>query len=334
MSHLWSKKVAITASLLLLCACSEPTQSTRSANQISLDQLQLNETTPNDTVTQNTPSIKTEVTNQLVWEIRPQGQAEPVSYLIGTVHAPFAEDYTPPETFWNSLDKTQLFFMEADTDQVAADMQAELPNTINPDQKLQNDLGAEDFAKLQTRLLSIGVPQDIIGILPIIRPWYLSILLSSPPNADSLDPDKIMDVILKQRAQKTGRTIRYLESPREQLQKFQSIPEVELLRLIKEELNKSESQLTSEYQEVFSLYNQGDLKGLEQQGEKARSDSETFYQTIILERNLAWLKTLQPELTKTSCSIAVGTLHILGKEGLIEQLQTLGFDVKPVQYNS
>ena len=319
--------------LLVLAACSEvPTeQNTPIPNQINVDQLQLkdksNATTP-------TTSTKTELTNQLVWEVRPQGKTEPISYLIGTVHAPYAESYSVPTAFIESTAQSKVFFMEADASQAASAMEAELVNTINPDQRLQDDLGAEDFSTLQKRLISEGVPENVIDILPIIKPWYLSIILSSPPQAESIDPNQIMDMVLKAQAEKAGQTIRYFETPRQQLQQYQSIARAELIRLIKAELHKSEANLLNEYQEIFTVYNAGDLTALETQSEKARSDSEAFYQALIVQRNQNWLKTLSVELANQPCTVAVGALHMLGEEGLVAQLQAVGFEVKAVQYNS
>ena len=52
---------------------------------------------------------------------------------------------------------------------------------------------------------------------------------------------------------------------------------------------------------------------------------------LVKDRNNNWMKTLPGLLAKVSQFIAVGALHLAGPDGLIEQLEHLGYTVTPIK---
>ena len=52
---------------------------------------------------------------------------------------------------------------------------------------------------------------------------------------------------------------------------------------------------------------------------------------LVKDRNNNWMKTLLGLLGKESQFIAVGALHLAGPDGLIEQLEHLGYTVTPIK---
>ncbi|MDK2597133.1 TraB/GumN family protein [Pseudoalteromonas obscura] len=53
-------------------------------------------------------------------------------------------------------------------------------------------------------------------------------------------------------------------------------------------------------------------------------------QVLVIERNHTWVRTLLPDMSKTSHFIAVGALHLPKQHGLIELLKAQGFIVKRI----
>lgn len=53
-------------------------------------------------------------------------------------------------------------------------------------------------------------------------------------------------------------------------------------------------------------------------------------QVLVIDRNHTWVRTLAPNMGKTSHFIAVGALHLPKQHGLIELLKAQGFKVKRI----
>lgn len=54
------------------------------------------------------------------------------------------------------------------------------------------------------------------------------------------------------------------------------------------------------------------------------------YSPLLMERNNKWISKLDPALQSQSCFIAVGFKHLFYKQGMIQQLRSLGYTVTPV----
>lgn len=54
------------------------------------------------------------------------------------------------------------------------------------------------------------------------------------------------------------------------------------------------------------------------------------YAPLLLERNIKWIKILNQSLLSNNCFVAVGFRHLFYKQGLIQQLRSLGYVVTPI----
>lgn len=54
------------------------------------------------------------------------------------------------------------------------------------------------------------------------------------------------------------------------------------------------------------------------------------YSPLLLERNTKWIKILDQSLLSNNCFVAVGFRHLFYKQGLIQQLRSLGYLVTPI----
>lgn len=322
--------------LLALAACTADPVTT--VNQNNLDNLALpgqtsasaSPTTPIVLAPSASPATSTHrVSNLLAWEVKPSGQTAPVSYLIGTVHAPFASGYTLPAAFSAKLAASQDFYLEADVDQLTQAMSDVVQQAIDAKQNLQAALGSDYWTKLKARLSEIGlsVPEQALNLF---KPWYVNVMISGAP--DNSDPTTIMDLVLRSQASKAGLSLKYLEAATEQLQDLQAISDAEHLRLIKLNLDQGLARQVSDEQKVFAIYNSGDLPALTSAAEEARTESAEYYQHMVLARNQKWVSQLKTALNSRSSVVAVGSLHMVGQDGLVSQLQAQGFSVTQVKF--
>lgn len=266
--------------------------------------------------------------NILYWRVKAPDTATttgPISYLVGTVHVNFADDYTWPEAFEKALQEAKVLYLEADLSEIEKNPQAVLQKTLDPQQTVAQTLSETEFQGLAERLSTVGVPQ---AVLPLLKPWYVNLLLSAPPEEAVSNPTQVMDNLLQDKAEAAQVKVSYLETALAQFEMMESIPTGEHIRLIREALKQPAALNTEQIQKTIGSYNQGDLSVLEAAEIELQKESPPFYERSLLLRNQAWLKTLIPAMQTQSVMVGVGTLHMVGANGLITQLRAAGFEVE------
>lgn len=267
--------------------------------------------------------------NVLYWRVTPSAtatssEAGPTSYLVGTVHVNLADDYEWPSAFLQAISATETLYLEADTGELEENPQAILEKTLDPQQLVLQTLSDAEYENLAARLSTVGVPG---AVLPLLKPWYVNLLLSAPPEAAVPNPTQVMDNLLKDRAESAQVKVNYLETALAQFDMMDAIPTGEHIRLIRETLSQPATVNAEQMQETIAHYNQGDLSAIEAAEAELKAESLPFYEQSLVQRNQAWLKTLIPAMQTQSVMVGVGTLHMVGPHGLITQLRDAGFEV-------
>jgi uncharacterized protein YbaP (TraB family) len=85
--------------------------------------------------------------------------------------------------------------------------------------------------------------------------------------------------------------------------------------------------------ELIDAWRNGDTAAIARiEDEDLRKDSPTLYQTLIVERNQAWAKTIAERMQQPGVSfVAVGAGHLAGPDSLQEQLRKLGVKTTRIQ---
>lgn len=85
---------------------------------------------------------------------------------------------------------------------------------------------------------------------------------------------------------------------------------------------------------LIAQWRVGDLKSLDKNiGQKMRAEMADGYEALVIERNRKWLPQIETMLTTPEVEmVLVGTLHLSGKDGLLEQLKKAGYKVKPATF--
>lgn len=80
-----------------------------------------------------------------------------------------------------------------------------------------------------------------------------------------------------------------------------------------------------------------EMESISFQTKENEEDIAHYYQVLLFDRNDRWIEMLSPILKENVENdevhfIAVGAFHLVGDQGLVEQLRREGFDVVPVDY--
>ena len=257
----------------------------------------------------------------LLWKIQPDGGA--VSYLFGTMHSDDPQVVNLPAPVQQAFDAATGLVVEVElNEQALVGMAGAL--LLSDGRTLESLVGKALYQRTLTALTAQGMPEFMVARM---KPWAAAVSLMTPPPGNGV----ILDQALYQQALAGGKKIRGLETVDEQMGLFDSLTEHEQLSLLRDTLDNL-ADVERELGEVQAAYLARDLRRLlaisknSMQGSDALL-AERFMKKVIDDRNHRMAQRMQPHLREGRYFIAVGALHLPGKEGLLKLLSERGYHV-------
>ena len=270
---------------------------------------------------------------QLLWKISGKGLKNP-SYLFGTHHL-------IPTSFLDSVPGLFKAFNSCNTvvgEMVTSNIEgtvriqqaAVMPNHI----KISDLLDSEEFALVDKELratlkFSLG---DVAALNPalLLTMYELELYKKQTGYKESIPLDSYFQII----AEEKEREVIGLETVDQQISFLFGSKDMERQADILIESVRNKDKLLKEIVKMNALYKSGavnELVKLAKGSGDAYSLTEEEYVKLVDKRNAAWLTKLPDMMTKSSCFIAVGAMHLGGANGLVKQLQKAGYKVKAVK---
>jgi uncharacterized protein YbaP (TraB family) len=196
-------------------------------------------------------------------------------------------------------------------------------------------IAAADRERIERFIESQGYPAAFAHHL---KPWFLAILSAVPAceaEREALDLPEV-DQFLAQTAKDSGVKVVGLETPGEQLDAIAAMrPEVAgaLLTLAAREPGMNDDlyatlvRLYSESRPAEILPISDAIGGLT---EAERAAQDEFMIGLLVDRNSVMAERAAPLIAAGGAFIAVGALHLTGKDGLIERFRADGYTVTKV----
>ena len=261
----------------------------------------------------------------IFWSI--QKNDEPAGYLLGTIHSedPRVLDFS--EDFLGKLKDNKVFAMELVPDLPTLARLTEYMH-YPPGTTLESVTGIERFKALESALSTHKVPADFISRM---KPWAAMMTLSTPPPKTGF----FMDLSLSLRASGNGLEVVGLETLEQQLSFLEEMPMAMQLSLLDQAIAEY-AQVDEAHDEMVDTYLENNLVNLqalsdEQLESVGKTASDYFLESGIYARNLRMAESLLPHLENSKVFIAVGALHLPGKEGLLNLLRQNGFELNPLE---
>lgn len=278
----------------------------------------------------------TPLQNTFLWKVEKAG--EPTSYLLGTLHlgklnaklpTPIMTAFhqtTAVVTEANMIPESQEIF---EIGMLMMDMQG----------SLSKKLGQTRFNQLGD-LVEPLVPKSALDKM---RPWAaLTLIIYNKPEGYSEQFG--IDMLLTQQAIEYGKRRVFLESIQDGLQVFAGLPEDKVISLIGVTIDHL-SEARQETKALIDLYENNQLnavitlladndKMLKYYPPKDREFWDRWLrQDLLVKRNDKWQVILKKQLASEPTLVAVGALHLVGDNGMIEQFRQMGYKVTPVMPN-
>jgi uncharacterized protein YbaP (TraB family) len=285
------------------------------------------------------PEKKEHGANGFLWKVT-GGKHD--GYLVGTIHFARPEMYPLHPNLERALQEADFVALELDLTKVDQIKTLALVNEramLPEGTTLLDRVDGRDYKKFQEilkkSLLAAGAP-----MLDRYEPWYAAMTLESLPAMKYMSTDGIDQYIAKQ-AHQDGKTVLELESMEAQLDIFDEFSD-ELQKLYFRQTVNNAAAAQEGLEQLLDMWTAGELEQLEAvheqfdaEGDKTMGDLYAEYSEAILgKRNAEMAEKVDHYLRdgeEGTYMIAVGSLHMVGEEGLVSLLEKKGYQVEFVK---
>ncbi len=263
----------------------------------------------------------------LLWKIEKPGQQP--SHIFGTMHVgdPRVVNLAPEVEY--AFINADRFGMEMLLT-LAAEGKIISGSFFNDGRTLKSIMQKDDYRKLLDLLnRRLYMPESMVTNM---RPWAVLVMLMMPRPGDS-DKESALDMMLYRRAAVRKIPLLGLETPEEQLAVFETMSvedQVWMLNRSVEEFNELSEQIPL----MLKAYVNRDLEGLVKLQDKYMYDDseidDIFMHELVDKRNIRMVDRMQDFLAQGNAFIAIGALHLPGKDGVLHLLEQKGYRVSSV----
>ena len=260
-----------------------------------------------------------------MWVVK---DADSTVYLLGTIHL------MKPGVSWRSekldaaLTSSSEYWMEADLEVDPAVLQTYALNFgMDSRKSLASSVGEDNFRRFVELAERYEIPTRDLHQM---RPWLATVVLSHAQMVSlGYDPDLGVDRTLQKESIAAGKAIKPLETAAEQLGFFADLPDPIAADLLIQTLNEVE-----EGEKIIDALQTAWLAGDEKQLQKVafdrmREEAPELFEVLLKRRNDNWVKQIDALLKGSGTQfVAVGAAHLLGKDGLPDQLAKRGYKVQ------
>jgi len=258
----------------------------------------------------------------LLWTISKEGKE--TSYLFGTIHVSDKDVTTLPKIVDKALSDSEQFAMEALPDQ---EQMTAFSRTMffNDGQYLSNFVDAPVYKETKRILSAYGLGPDAVSVM---RPWAAFLLMNYPP-----DQGEALDLVLLTLAKQNGASVAGLETLKEQGDIFSELNLSEQVILLTDTVCHYET-VEEDFVVMKEFYLKRDVGGLYRYAQRYSMNDKPVYKKLmkklIVDRNKLMVNRMQTMLEKGSAFIAIGAMHLTGKEGVLALLEKHGYSVSAI----
>ena len=190
---------------------------------------------------------------------------------------------------------------------------------------LEKQLGPETYSKLVARAQDVGIDP---ALLNRFQPWFAAMtLVQLQLMKMGLAPTAGVEQRFTARAAADKKPIHGLETLREQLGMLAGLPAKQQREFLLYSIADTD-RIAEEVDDLLSAWRRGDTDALAQLLAEGFEQYPDLYRPLTTDRNRRWLGRVEALLDdREDILVVVGTLHLVGKDSLIELLERRGHRV-------
>ena len=259
-----------------------------------------------------------------MWRIERNGRT---GWLVGSIHVLTPDYYPLPESMQKAFLRSATLMEEIDLREMASPEFAAVvqeKGLYGGVQTLESELSRETFRVISERLEKAGLPVEAFQRM---RPWLVGLtLLAAELKKGGFDPAHGLDFHFYEKAPRMGKKFQALERATDQIAMFASLDKEMQDSMLRASVEGTDAEL-KEVTAMADAWRAGDAETLERISLKSIKSSPRVYETLIVNRNRAWLPKIEACLDSGSCFVVVGAAHLVGADGLLASLEKRGYTV-------
>lgn len=252
-------------------------------------------------------------------------------HLLGTYHIlPSALEWRTEEID-AALEDADTVWFEADVHSTESQqqMQALIPQLgLNPSGTTLSSLLDEDANALLAEVAPMAGATP--AALEPMQPWLAALMLAvGQIQALGYDAQSGVETVLRADAVEADKDFGYFETAEQQLRFFADQPMDMQVEWLEQSLEQME-ELPEQVSEMTLAWATGDTDALDGMiNGSMREESPELYETIIVERNEAWIPQIEAIFDEGGTHlVAVGAGHMTGEQGVVALLEARGYTVE------
>lgn len=277
------------------------------------------------------PAAKATPPVPLLWKVTGPGDSR--LYLLGSFHLLRAQDYPLAADVDQAFAASKRVVFELSPQDMQSPLltQKMLQAAVRTDgTELKRDLDPATWSKLQAYATANNLP---LAQLQGMKPWFVGLTITLGQFTKmGLDPNLGLDRHFMQRAATAGKPTSGLEDIDTQVGVLSGMSAAEQQQMVAEALDQADK-ADAEGRKLHDAWRRGDDKLLwTSMAAQMRGQYPQLYKRINTDRNDAWVPKLQQYLQagQGGTLVVVGTLHLLGDDGVVDKLKAKGFTVERV----
>ncbi len=252
-----------------------------------------------------------------------------VMYLGGTIHFLRESDRPLPPEFDRAYQASDILVFETDLSQTndPAFQAALMDRAFNADgQTLDQVLSVEAYEDLEEYCTGKGVP---IASLSQYKPWAAMMSLLAMELQQRGVYQEGVDASYHAKAVADNKDIKELESIEEQIELVTTMADEDESAFVLYGVDELKN-LAERFDKLVTAWKTGDAKAMYtmMSADMERKFPE-LYKRMFVDRNMDWLPAIVECLaTPETEFVLVGSGHLVGEDGVINQLETLGYEIE------
>lgn len=272
---------------------------------------------------------------QVFYKVSGNGLEHP-SWIFGTHHL-------APLSILDSIPSARQALEESDQVVGELDMtvgQMALGMALQPfmmapaDSTLRDLIAPEDFDRISKVFEQYApMPGMTLETFSMMRPMVASSVVSIGAISRSMpgfNPQEQLDTYFQTVAKEKGKKVTGLETPELQGRLLYSTTPLVVQAASLVEMLDNPEKIVEQGKKLNKYYMAHDIESLLTLMEGEEETSE-FMEALLDRRNADWLTKLPAILSEGSNFVAVGALHLVGDQGIVNGLRKLGYTVEPVR---
>lgn len=251
-------------------------------------------------------------------------------YLLGSIHFLSEADYPLSEPIQAAFEDAEQVVFEIDVSTVsnpentAIVLERAQPDSEN--ESLLSALDADSYALAEVAAAEVGLP---LAGFNRFEPWFFTVTLTSLKLLQlGFSAEYGIDSYLFQQAIDADKEILALETLSDQMNIFDTLSIETQQDLLSQTLTDL-AILETSFNEMRMAWTSGDTETLERLLLEGFGEYPDLEHVLITQRNQNWLEQLNPLFNQSEDAlIVVGAGHLVGETGLLNQLQSRGYQLE------